>query len=156
MKKIATIATTALLTLSLAACAGSQTTQTDSSAQPEEVAAASKVTADQYVGHWVSGRASLEISPEDEGYKCTIHWGGSVSEATEWYYSCTFDGTSLVDEGVGVKSLVVYDENGNITSSTDEFTDGAASFTIGDDGQLTWTDYKEYPEGGVLVFERAE
>ena len=36
------------------------------------------------------------------------------------------------------------------------FTDGAAAFKLNDDGTLTWTDFKQAPGEGGIVFERTD
>ena len=153
----------ALLGLALAACSSQGSSQSaDSSGAPSasasaQDAASSSRGAEAYVGTWVSGRASLEISAVDDHYKCSVTWGASVDESAQWDYEpCLYDGESLTCEGLGVKKDVVYNEDGSVKSSEEEFSDGSASFTIGDDGKLTWIDFKVYPEEEGLVFERAE
>ena len=131
---------------------GSAPAAQDSSSQSGASAAQG---ADAYVGDWVSGRARLEISAVEDHYKCVVVWGASYKEEARWDYEpCLYDGTSLVCEGLGVKTVDVYKEGGELESSEEEFSDGSASFTLGDDGQLTWIDFKVYPDEEGLVFER--
>ena len=127
----------------------------EQSGKEEETAGAAS-DGSGFVGTWVCGRATLEISPEDEGYKCLITWGGSVSEAAQWLYSCLYDSetNTLKDDGAGVKTLLVYDENG-LVSSEDVYTDGAARFSLNEDGTLAWEDLKE-DAGKDMAFERVE
>ena len=112
-----------------------------------------------YEGTWVGGRATLVIEDLDDVITCTIHWGGSASEAAEWVYEgCMYDevtgGLSTLE--TGVKREVTYAEGGEVASAEVIYEDGAASFVINDEGKLVWTDYKETPGENEVVFERQE
>ena len=153
----------ALLSLVLAACASQGSSQSAESSGAASTSTSSQDSssvsqgAESYVGTWVSGRASLEISVVDDHYKCAVTWGSSAAESSQWDYEpCLYDGASLICEGLGVKKNAVYNEDGSVKSSEEEFSDGSASFSIGGDGKLTWIDFKVYPEEDSLVFERAE
>lgn len=109
-----------------------------------------------YEGAWACGRAHIDISAEDEGYKVFILWGNSASESAEWSYACLYDEASgsLVDDGMGVMQNVEYAEGGDVVSAETLYSDGAAVFTLTEDGGLIWEDKKE-DAGADMVFERA-
>ena len=115
---------------------------------------------DDYLGTWVSGRAELVITPnETEGYDCVIHWGSSATEMSEWTYTgCFYD---EVSEGLnsfenGVRRDYTLSKEGEEESFVEVFTDGAASFMIDEDGDLSWTDFKVYPDEEPVLFTRVE
>ena len=135
----------------------SSSASAQSAASDSAQSAAAAKTSDAYLGKWVSGRATLEIVPAGDDYKCTVVWGSSASESSEWVYEpSVYDGANLVCEGLGVKTNYVYNEGGSVKSSEEEFSDGSGSFALGDDGKLTWIDFKVYPSQEGLVFERAQ
>ena len=109
-----------------------------------------------YVGTWGCGRASIVIAPEDAGYKVNVIWGDSASQSVEWNYACLVDPEtgSLVDEGMGVKEIVTYAEDGEIAAVEELYTDGIAVFTIDGNGDLIWDDLKENAAED-MAFERA-
>ena len=110
-----------------------------------------------FEGRWISGRATLTIEELDDVVYCTIHWAGSAFDAAEWSYEgCLYDEISggLTTFEIGVKTINVYDESGEVVSSEQVFDDGAAAFKLNEDGTLTWTDFKETPGENELVFKR--
>ena len=109
---------------------------------------------DSYVGVWVCGRAQLEIARSNSGYKCYVTWSSSAAELSTWEYDCDFDGESLYSFETGVRTDLVYNEDGAIASAKTVFSDGAASFSLGRDGTLSWIDYKTYPSSDPVIFER--
>ena len=50
---------------------------------------------------------------------------------------------------------VVFNEKGEVETSEENYTDGAATFAINEDGKLTWTDAKE-DAGLDMEFENVE
>ena len=105
------------------------------------------------MGAWVCDRATIEIARADAAYVCRITWASSASEQTEWVYTCGRIGKRLVAEGNGVKTDRVYAEGGALVSSATRYTDGAAEFSVGEDGLLSWEDRKE-EAGAGMAFER--
>ena len=113
-------------------------------AQTEEAADDKPNTeGDIFLGVWECDRAKLTIAKGDDGYKCYLTWGGSASETATWEYDCWYDGFGLSSVETGVHRVLTYNEDGAIANEEVVFTDGAASFVIGDDGNLVWNEYKE-------------
>ena len=76
-----------------------------------------------------------------------------------WIYdACSYGdvGNALASMEIGMKFTILVDDNGDLISNEDIFTDGAASFALNDDGTLTWTDFKATPGEDKIVFERAD
>lgn len=111
----------------------------------------------KFDGTWVCGRANMDISAEDAGYKVSITWAGSAWQVAQWEYACMYDAETgtLVDSGMGAKSIVTYVGEGEIGSIEEEYTNGTATFAIGEDGMLTWSDGVE-DAGNGMAFERVE
>ena len=111
-----------------------------------------------YEGTWVSDRISLVIESLDDVIYADVYWAGSAFDTAHWEYVVTYD--EVADElncpETGVKTILTYDENGDVVSSQQEFSDGAASFRLTEDGTLIWTDYKQTPGENQYEFERAE
>ena len=110
-----------------------------------------------FEGEWVAGRALLTIDDLDDVIYCTVNWGGSAFDSAVWEYEAAYDEVSgeLTTLETGVKSNVTYGKDGEILSSEVEYDDGAAAFTLNDDGTLTWTNFKETPGENEMVFEKA-
>lgn len=107
-------------------------------------------------GTWVCGRASMEIEFDEENQaEVTILWAGSAFEASEWNYTCTFDGKALMNGGTGKKAYVVYAQDDEDPARTVEYSDGAASFLMDEEGFLLWADQKENIAEG-MKFEKIE
>ena len=112
---------------------------------------------DAFTGVWVSYRAVLTVEASGDGASCSIHWGNSAFDATEWAYGhCVYDAAinGLRCDGDGVKAIREYAEGGEVASEEILYTDGAAEFALREDGALVWTDLKE--GGDAVVFERTE
>lgn len=132
--------------------------EAEEAAEPEEdpYADPDPAVAAQYPGTWVCGRASMTIeASEDDTYMVFIDWGGSVSEVSHWEYTCYFDGVSLVDDGRGVREEITYSEDGEVVNSEIAYSDGAATFTIKENGMLIWKEFKE-DAAADMEFERVE
>ena len=99
--------------------------------------------AEDYLGVWACGRITADIEEEDGSYLVNIHWSSSAAEGTVWEYKCSYDADRgiLRCDGNGVCTDYIFDEDGNETSTT-VYTDGTATFEIGD-GVLYWNDEKE-------------
>lgn len=116
-----------------------------------------EATGPAYLGTWDCGRCTIVIKDEHPGYRVEISWGNSAAETSEWNYYCPYelvDG-SLVSEPTGVMMDVTYGEDGEVAESITKYEDGQATFTLGSDGKLTWTDAKENA-GEDMAFERTE
>ena len=108
-----------------------------------------------YEGEWVSDRALLTVEELDDIVYCTVSWANSAFENVEWEYTAAFDeAVGGLATRTGAKRVVIYGEDGEVASSEEEYTDGAANFALNDDGTLTWTDFKETPGENETVFER--
>ncbi|MCR4907150.1 MAG: S-layer homology domain-containing protein [Clostridiales bacterium] len=113
------------------------------------------LTGDIFVGEWSADRASITITPSEDGYLCKVRWASSATECSEWEYFCWFDGETLASVETGTRKDLIYGSDGKIISSKNVYSDGAAAFQFNDDGKLTWIDFKEYPENdNKLAFDR--
>ena len=74
------------------------------------------------------------------------------TEEDIWEYACTLDAETGALTGEGKKSHETIDEEGEVVSSEEIFTDGSATFTLEGDA-LIWDDAKEDVAQG-LRFER--
>ncbi|MCR5683360.1 MAG: S-layer homology domain-containing protein [Clostridiales bacterium] len=104
------------------------------------------LTGDTFVGEWAADRASLTITPSEDGYLCKVHWASSATECSEWEYFCWFDGETLASVETGTRKDLIYGSDGQVLSSKIVFSDGAAAFQFNDEGKLTWIDFKVYPD----------
>jgi len=107
---------------------------------------------DAFVGDWMCDRATIYIDEDDGVYTVRVTWGASAFERVVWDYSCTFDPAAGTLSGRGRKSTETYGEEGNLTATEVEYTDGSATFTIEGDW-LLWNDAKEDAAQGMR-FER--
>ena len=100
---------------------------------------------------WVSGRATIEMYWEEEGYKVFVRWGSSASQATEWSYSCYYDAEtdSMTEVGFGLKEEVTYAPDGTASEWKTIYDDGVATFYTDTDGCLIWQDEKEGAGDGM-------
>lgn len=109
-----------------------------------------------YVGTYGCGRATVVIGAEGkDGMNAVITWASSAWENSSWTMSGTFDPDSLKFEyGNCVKTDYVYNEDGDVESETEAYTDGKGSmtFTEADPITLTWQDEVE-DAGADMVFE---
>ncbi len=106
---------------------------------------------DPYSGIWQCDRATAEIVWEEEGYRVLIHWGSSAWEATEWEYSCDYreEDHTMVSMPSGVRTELVFDDQGEQTSFTVVYEDGEAVFSLDGDGCLIWQDRKDNAGEGM-------
>ena len=107
-----------------------------------------------FIGEYQSGRAHalVECFGTDEA-RITIEWGGSSAELARWDIAGRLDTETLTVEYSNVtKSIVTYDENGEVRSREPEYEDGSGTITFNNDGTFTWhEDQSEY--GTDMVFE---
>ncbi len=117
---------------------------------------------ENYVGQWQSGDYRLEIVHMLDDYNllnCIVTRMDDAHNGVRWIYdACSYDdvGNALASLEIGMKFTIVVDDNGELISNEEIFTDGAAAFALNDDGKLTWTDFKEAPGENEIVFERAD
>ena len=138
-----------LVLLALVMTIGLAMAESDTKPMPDEAAA--------FEGEWQCDRATAEFYWEEEGFKVLISWGSSAWETTTWEYSCFYheDDNTVVSMPFGIKTELVFDENGNETSATAAYEDGQATFKIDENGYLVWIDEKENAGGGMR-FEKLD
>ena len=107
-----------------------------------------------FVGNYQSGRAHALV--ECSGYEdawITIEWGGSAWELARWDIFGRLDTETLTVAYSGVtKSIVTYDDSGEIVSQEPEYENGTGTITFNNDGTFTWhEDQSTY--GTDMVFE---
>ena len=112
-----------------------------------------------FVGNYQSGRAGASV--ECFGYEealITIDWGASASETAHWDIIGRLDTDTLTIEYAGVmKSILTYDENGDVVSQEPVYEDGTGTITFHNDGTFTWhEDQSEYGEDMVFEWVPAE
>ena len=108
-----------------------------------------------FIGEYQSGRAHalVECFGNEDAW-ITIEWGSSAWELARWDIVERLDTETLTIEYSGVtKSIVTYDDSGEVTSQEPEYEDGTGTITFHDDGTFTWhEDQSAY--GTDMVFER--
>lgn len=107
-----------------------------------------------FVGEWLCDDASIYIDEEDGVFDIYIMWIINDTEEDIWEYTCTLDAQTGALTGEGKKSHEVIDEEGEIVSNEEIYTDGSATFAL-EDGALIWADAKEDVAQGMR-FERGE
>ena len=93
-----------------------------------------------FIGNYQCDRAHalVECFGYDEAW-ITIEWGSSAWEEARWFIVGPLDLDTLSIEYSGVtKSIVTYDENGEIKSEVPEYEDGTGTITFNEDGTFTW------------------
>jgi hypothetical protein len=107
-----------------------------------------------FIGEYQSGRAHALVECFDkQDAWITIEWGSSAWELARWDIVGKLDLDTLTIEYSGVtKSIVTYDDNGEVKSQEPEYEDGTGTVTFHNDGTFTWhEDQSEY--GTDMVFE---
>ena len=104
-----------------------------------------------FEGVWQCDRATIELYWEEEGFRALITWGSSAWEHTEWQYSCYYheEDNTLVAVPFGIRTDIVYGDDGELVSATDIYDDGEAVFSLDADGYLIWQDMKENAGDGM-------
>ena len=93
-----------------------------------------------FVGSYQSGRAraTVECFGNEDAW-ITIEWGGSAWDLARWNIVGRLDTATLTIEYSGVtKSIVTYDDSGEVVSDEPEYEDGTGTITFNDDGTFTW------------------
>ena len=107
-----------------------------------------------FIGEYQCDRAHalVECFGNDEAW-ITIEWGSSSTELARWDIVGRLDLDTLTIEYSGVtKSIVTYEEDGEVKSQEPEYEDGTGAITFNDDGTFTWhEDQSVY--GTDMVFE---
>ena len=103
-------------------------------------------------GSWddeISQRASMEVSPNDDGsYDIRVHWGGTANETSVWEIHGTYDPVSgMLGYEDGAYSIHTWDANNKETVSGEERTKGTF---MKEGDKLRWSDSKN-SEDGVFV-----
>lgn len=106
---------------------------------------------------WACGRAVVEMYYEEEGYRVLVRWGAAYNEAALWEYSGFYyaDSDTVVTMPFGIKTDIVYNEDGTIASYRELYDDGEAVFSLDGDGYLIWQDLKENAGKGMR-FEQVQ
>jgi len=107
-----------------------------------------------FIGEYQCDRANAKV--ECSGYEdaaIIIDWGGSASELVRWdiYGRLDWD-TKTVAYSDCIKSVITYDESGEVVSQEIESEDCSGTIIFNGDGTFTWhDDQSEYDED--MVFE---
>ncbi len=108
-----------------------------------------------FIGEYQSGRAHalVECFGNEDAW-ITIEWGSSAWELARWDIVGRLDTETRTIAYSGVtKSIVTYDDSGEVVSQEPEYEDGTGTITFNDDGTFTWhEDQSAY--GTDMVFQR--
>ena len=106
-------------------------------------------------GEYVSGRAVATVTFVNDIAFVTIEWGGSAWEVGRWIMAGAVDPETMKLEYFGcTKSIVKYDDKGEVESEEAEYNDGSGTIIFNQDGsQFTWKDNKS--KEAEMVFEKA-
>ena len=126
--------------------------ETEETEETEEEAVEEE--ANPFIGEWLCDDTAIYIDEEDGTFNVFIMWNISDNEDDIWEYTCTLNAETDVLTGEGKKSHEVIDEEGEVVSDEEIYTDGSATFTL-EDNALIWTDAKEDVAQGMR-FERGE
>ena len=108
-----------------------------------------------FIGEYQSGRAHARVEADGtDNAIITIDWGGSARSLARWVIKGKFDSDTLtVNYTDCVKSVIVYNDDGELKSETTEYENGTGSVTFGENSTFTWRDdQSDYDE---LVFKWA-
>ena len=107
-----------------------------------------------FIGEYQCDRAHalVECSGSEDAL-ITIEWGSSAWETACWIIEGTLDTDTLTIEYSGcVKSILTYEDGGELASEEVEYEDGTGTIVFNEDGTFTWhEDQSEYGED--MVFE---
>ena len=107
-----------------------------------------------FVGEYQSGRAHalVECLGSDEAW-ITIEWGGSAWQLARWDIIGRLDTETLTVAYSNVtKSILTYDDGGELVTQEPEYEDGSGTITFHDDGTFTW--HEDQSESGEdMLFE---
>ncbi len=97
-----------------------------------------------YDSVWIADGVKLDAVCEDGGFRVSVI-RQNLDDRTTWEYSPLYDAEAgtLVDVGSGLKTYEKLDENGEVTETKVEYEAGSATFTLNENGTLTWNDGME-------------
>lgn len=135
MKRLLSILIVAVSLFAFAACAGSAEEDGQNPVM-------------NYIGPYACDRATMNIEATDSknGAKATLTWASSATESSEWVMEGTFDDeTRTITYDKATRTDYVYDENGDVKSEKEVYSDGTGKivFKEGKGITLTWQDDKE-------------
>ena len=154
MKKWICLIAVLVLVFSLCACGAKDAAPAGSEAAAED----GQNPVMNFIGVYGHDRASIMVEADGmENAKITVTWGSSAAENAEWVMSGKFDPETLTVQYTDcVKTVYVWNEQGEIDSETVEYEngEGTITFTDGEALSLTWDDAQEHIADGT-VFEYA-
>ena len=107
-----------------------------------------------FIGDYQCDRAHALVECVDkDSALITIDWGGSAWELARWVIVGPLDLDTLTIEYSGcTKSILTYNDEGELVSEEVEYDDGTGTIIFNDDGTFTWhEDQSEY--GQDMLFE---
>ncbi|MBQ6496912.1 MAG: hypothetical protein IJI74_07075 [Firmicutes bacterium] len=147
MKKRFIILLAMFMAFAMAACGSSDTKDASDDGQNPVM---------NFIGDYCWERADVHVEAgEGNLAMITVTWGGSAFESAQWTMSGDLDTDALtVKYSDCVKTNVVYDDDGNVTSEKVEYENGTGTITFsdGENLTLTWDDDQEQAVNGE-VFE---
>ena len=101
------------------------------------------ISVEDYLGTWGSGKCTVEISADGDGYLVNIKWANSAAEGSQWTYRCTYNDYSaiLICNGGGTRTNYTFTASGKGIFEQ-KYGDGYATFVLRK-GKLIWQDKKE-------------
>ena len=154
MKKIICLIAVLVMALSLAACGAGDAAPAGSEIEPDD----GQNPLMNFIGVYGHDRASVMVEPDGkDGAKITVTWPSSAAENAEWVMSGAFDAETLTVAYTDcVKTVYVWNAQGEIESETVAYENGEGTVTFSEeDGlTLTWDDAQEHIADGT-VFEYA-
>lgn len=166
MKRLICWLLAACMLLALAGCGGGKAndlsagteapkpTQTPPPAAPEETESDTQNPVMNFVGAYQCERArALVECSGSRGAKVTIEWGSSAWELARWIITGDLDpDTFTVEYSDCVKSIVTYDDSGELAKEEIEYENGTGSIVFHESGTFTW--HEDQSEYGVdMEFE---
>ncbi|MBR0208987.1 MAG: hypothetical protein IJQ43_08830 [Oscillospiraceae bacterium] len=106
-----------------------------------------------FIGDYQCDRARAHVEClGDDAAHITIDWGSSAWEHAHWEITGPLDTETLSISYSGcVKTIVVYDDNGELKSEDVEYEDGSGTVTFGEGLSFTW--HEDRAEREDMVFE---
>ena len=154
MKKMICLAAVLVMVFSLCACGAGDAAPAGSEIPAED----GQNPVMNFIGVYGHDRASVMVEADGmDGAKITVTWPVSAAENAEWVMSGKFDAESLtVEYSDCVKTVYIWNEQGEVDSETVEYEngEGTITFTDGEALTLTWDDAQEKIAEGT-VFEYA-
>ncbi len=160
MKKHILFFTSCILALSLVSCTdknGDNTATVPSIPADTDVTEEDNYTditdphAFSYEGLWSCGDYNIRIGAEDMGIKAEVEYKQDVNNYTTWIFSCLYEEetSSFTDPGYGIKTVYVYDDDGELVSSSIVSDKEGCRFTIDKKGFLNWKNFNEDTASGL-------